>query len=68
MHSEIFIVSFFDLVMIYNSSEFYTVREKLRVVRCGAELTCQKSVLTPYKPAAIMPLNKPLYRQQAEHL
>ncbi|KIK74800.1 hypothetical protein PAXRUDRAFT_834984, partial [Paxillus rubicundulus Ve08.2h10] len=68
MHSEIFIVSFFDLVMIYNSSEFYTVQDKLRVVRCGAELTCQKSVLAPYKLAAIMLLKKCLYRQRAEHL
>ncbi|KIK73385.1 hypothetical protein PAXRUDRAFT_836261, partial [Paxillus rubicundulus Ve08.2h10] len=68
MHSEIFIVSFFDLVMIYRSSEFYTVQDKLRVVRCGAELTCRKSVVTPYKPAAIMPLKTCLYRQQAEHL
>ncbi|KIK98994.1 hypothetical protein PAXRUDRAFT_823277 [Paxillus rubicundulus Ve08.2h10] len=50
MHSKIFIVSFFDLVMIYKSSEFYT------------------SVVTPYKPAAIMLLKKCLYRQWAEHL
>ncbi|KIK77799.1 hypothetical protein PAXRUDRAFT_834868, partial [Paxillus rubicundulus Ve08.2h10] len=68
MHSEIFIVSFFDLVMIYRSSEFYTVRDTLRVVRCGVELTRQKSAVAPYKPAAIMSLKKCLYRQWAEHL